>query len=69
MHNPFIILLAGIVVVMGGIIGFKLHPFLALLLGAFVVAILTPAGLVEEYAISKGSSPAAAIQLSKKKFW
>ena len=68
MHNPFIILLAGIVVVMGGIIGFKLHPFLALLLGAFVVAILTPAGLVEEYAISKGSSPAAAIQLSKKSF-
>lgn len=66
MHNPFFILLAGMVVVMGGIIGFKLHPFLALLLGAFVVAVLTPAGLVEEYAISKGSTPAAAIQLSKK---
>lgn len=66
MHNPFLILLAGIIVVVGGIIGFKLHPFLALLLGAFVVAMLTPAVLVEEYALSKGSNPAAALQLAKK---
>ena len=66
MHNPFLILLAGMIVVVGGIIGFKLHPFLALLLGAFVVAMLTPAVLVEEYALSKGSSAAAALQLSKK---
>ena len=66
MHNPFFILMAGIIVVVGGIIGFKLHPFLALLLGAFVVAILTPAILVEEYALSKGSNPAAALQLAKK---
>lgn len=66
MHNPFLILLAGMIVVVGGIIGLKLHPFLALILGAFVVAVLTPAGLVEEYALSKGSGSAAAIQLSKK---
>lgn len=66
MDNPFLILLAGMIVVVGGIIGLKLHPFLALILGAFVVAILTPATLVEEYALSRGSGSAAAIQLSKK---
>ena len=66
MDNPFLILLVGIIVVVGGIIGLKLHPFLALILGAFVVAMLTPASLLEEYALSKGSSPAAALQLSKK---
>jgi hypothetical protein len=39
MANPIMILLVGIVIVVGGIIGFKLHP-LALLLAA--VALLTP---------------------------
>lgn len=66
MHSPFLILLIGIIVVVGGIIGFKLHPFLALILGAFAVATLTSGSLVEQYAISKGATPAAALQLSKK---
>src|SRR3989337_2577299 len=66
MHNPFLILLIGIIVVVGGIIGFKLHPFLALILGAFVVAMLTPATVVEQYALSKGAGPAAALQLANK---
>ena len=34
--DPIILLAIGIVLVVGGIIGLKLHPFLALLLGAFV---------------------------------
>jgi GntP family gluconate:H+ symporter len=41
--NPLFILLIGVLIVVGGIIGLKLHPFLALLLGAFVVAWMTPA--------------------------
>ena len=65
MDNPFLILLVGITVVVGGIIGLKLHPFLALILGAFVVAMLTPASLMEEYALSKGTSAAAALKLAK----
>lgn len=65
MDNPFLILLVGITVVVGGIIGLKLHPFLALILGAFVVAMLTPASLLEEYALSKGTSAAAALKLAK----
>jgi len=40
--DPLFILFAGVVIVVGGIIGLKLHPFLALLLGALVVAIMTP---------------------------
>ncbi|HVW61049.1 MAG TPA: SLC13 family permease [Puia sp.] len=40
--DPLTILFIGIVIVVGGIIGLKLHPFLALLLGALVVAIMTP---------------------------
>jgi H+/gluconate symporter-like permease len=40
--DPLLILLSGIVVVVGGIIFFKLHPFLALLIAALTVAILTP---------------------------
>lgn len=66
MNYPFFILLVGIIVVVGGIIGFKLHPFLALLLGAFVVAILTPATLIEQYSLSKGFSAQAASQLANK---
>jgi hypothetical protein len=40
MIDPIFILLVGVVIVVGGIIGFKLHPFLALLLAALAVALL-----------------------------
>lgn len=40
--DPLFILFIGIVVVVGGIIGLKLHPFLALLAGALAVGLLTP---------------------------
>ena len=42
MTDPLYILTVGILIVVGGIIGLRLHAFLALLLGAFVVSILTP---------------------------
>jgi GntP family gluconate:H+ symporter len=64
--DPIFILLLGVVVVVGGIIGLKLHPFLALLLAAFTVAFLTPAASIEQFALSKGSTAAAALQMSKK---
>jgi GntP family gluconate:H+ symporter len=66
MTDPFFILAVGVLVVVGGIIGLKLHPFLALLFGAFVVAILTPALAVEQYSLDKGSTSAAALALSQK---
>ena len=47
------ILLAGIVVVVGGVLAFRLHAFLALVLGACVVAMLTPKDAVKRYALEK----------------
>ncbi|GAB2587071.1 GntP family permease [Spirosoma areae] len=66
MTDPLFILAVGVLIVVGGIIGLKLHPFLALLLGAFVVALMTPASAIEQYAIAKGTAPAAALALTKK---
>ena len=66
MADPIFILLTGIVIVVGGIIGFKLHPFLALLLAALVVALLTPVVSVEQFHLSKGISAAEALMLSHK---
>ncbi|HSC37834.1 MAG TPA: hypothetical protein VLD19_08190, partial [Chitinophagaceae bacterium] len=62
--DPLFIFVIGIIIVVGGIIGLKLHPFLALLLGALVVAIMTPGAIIEHDALAKGATPAAAHQLA-----
>lgn len=66
MFDPILLLFIGILIVVGGIIGFKLHPFLALLLGALVVAALTPASYLEQFGLSKGMDAAVALAFSKK---
>lgn len=66
MSDPLFILLVGVLIVVGGIIGGKLHPFLALLLAAFAVAWMTPGSAIVQFAIDKGTAPAAALQLAKK---
>lgn len=66
MTDPVLILLIGVVVVVGGIIGLKLHPFLALLLAALTVALLTPTELVQHYFMSKGSTEAEALKQAHK---
>jgi GntP family gluconate:H+ symporter len=65
MTDPFFILCVGLVIVVGGIIGLRLHPFLALLLGALVVALMTPATVIEQYALTTGATPEAARQMSE----
>ncbi|MRI02232.1 GntP family permease [Kriegella sp. EG-1] len=62
--DPLFILLIGIIIVVGGIIGLRLHAFLALLIAAFVVAIMTPTSAVEIFALSKGASNESAIQIA-----
>ena len=62
--DPLFIFVIGIIIVVGGIIGLKLHPFLALLLGALAVAIMTPGSVIEHDALAKGATPSAAHQLS-----
>ena len=64
--DSIFILFVGIIIVVGGIIGFKLHPFLALLLAAVAVAVLTPVSVVEQFYILKGNTPAEALKLAHK---
>jgi GntP family gluconate:H+ symporter len=66
MSDPILILLVGVVIVIGGIIGFKLHPFLALLLAALVVSLLTPVELVEQFYLSKGATAIDAYKQAHK---
>ena len=66
MGDPIFILFVGVIIVVGGIIGLKLHPFLALLLAAVVVALLTPTVSLEQFYISKGSAAAEASKLAHK---
>ena len=66
MDNPIFILFVGILIVVGGIIGLKLHPVLALLLAALVVAVLTPLASVEQFFLSKGMSAKDALAQSHK---
>jgi GntP family gluconate:H+ symporter len=55
--NPILLLVIGLIVVLGGILFLRLHPILALLLGALIVGFFTPPSLLEEFAISKKLSP------------
>jgi gluconate:H+ symporter, GntP family len=64
--DAIFILFIGIIIVVGGIIGLKLHPFLALLLAALMVALLTPIASLEPYFLSKGFSAAEAAKLAHK---
>jgi gluconate:H+ symporter, GntP family len=66
MSDPILILLVGVVIVIGGIIGFKLHPFLALLLAALAVSMLTPVELVEQFYLSKGATTIDAYKQAHK---
>jgi GntP family gluconate:H+ symporter len=54
--SPIYLLLVGLVVVIGGILVFRLHAILSLFLGALVVSFLTPNSLVQQYAITSGLS-------------
>lgn len=64
--DPLFILLAGIVVVVGGIIGLRLHPFLALLLAAVTVGLLSSDSQAYEYFISRGMAEAEAAKAAHK---
>lgn len=55
-------------VVVGGILLLRLHAFLALLLGALVVAVLTPHDVLLQFALAKKMSAAAGQQLATQLF-
>lgn len=64
--DPLFLLAVGVVIVVGGIIVLKLNPFLALLIAAFAVALLTPASSIVQFALNKGSTQLAAEALASK---
>lgn len=49
------IILSGVAIVIGGVLFFRLHAFLALLAGAICVGILTPAQQIQETSLRKNS--------------
>ena len=62
-EEPIVLLLLGMAVVVGSVLLLRFHAFLALLLGALLVAALTPAASLEQYAASSGMSPDATASL------
>lgn len=56
MTDPLILVGVGILIVVGSIVGLRLHPFLALVLGTIFVALLTGDDHLRQYAGSKGFS-------------
>lgn len=61
--EPIVLLLIGMAVVVGGVLVLRFHAFVALLLGALIVAALTPSEALERYAGERGLSPDATASL------
>lgn len=66
-EDPLLIVFLGMLIVIGGIIGLRLHAFLALILGAFVVAFVTSPEAIILYATGKGMGMEAAQNLASTK--
>lgn len=64
--DPILILIAGVIMVVGSIIFLKLHPFLALLLAALTVSLLTPEPYVVQFFKGKGMSEIEALKMAHK---
>jgi GntP family gluconate:H+ symporter len=62
--SPVLVVVVGMAVVVGGILWLRLHPFLALILGALVVGALTTEELMCLYGLSQGMNPDAAAELA-----
>ena len=54
--SPILLLLIGLIIVIGGILVVKLHPILALLLGAVAIGFLTTDTQLQLFAATKGLS-------------
>jgi len=66
MMDPLWLLLVGIVIVVGGILVFKLQAFLALILGALAVGLLTSPDMLLSYGLQSGMNEAAATALANQ---
>lgn len=64
--DPILILLIGVAIVILGIIVLRLHAFLALLLAALVVGLLTSSDAIYQFALSKGMGESEALALANQ---
>ena len=59
--SPIVILVVALLVVVGGVLAFRLHAFLVLIVGALVVAALTPSGSVARFELGKDAVPVSSL--------
>lgn len=64
--SPLYLLIIGLVIVIGSILLFRLHPILSLFLGALIVSVLTSSHLLEQYAVSNNLSAGETAILLKQ---
>lgn len=64
--DPLLLLLLGMIIVLGGILLLRLHPFLALVLGALIIGGLTPQSNLEIYTKSNNYSVEETQTLAEK---
>ena len=67
--DPLVLVGVGVAVVIGGVIVFRLHAFLALLAGAIIVAALTPSEAIETFAHANLEPGAAADFITRSFGW
>lgn len=64
--DALLILAIGMVVVVGGILALRLHAFLALILGAYIVASLSSREAIIQFNLSKKAAPEAAAKAAQE---
>lgn len=64
--DPFLLVLIGIIVVVGGIVGLRLHAFVALFAAAIVVSSLTPRENIERAVLAQQRPAAEALARSQE---
>ena len=64
--NPLLLLCAGMAIVVGGILALRMHAFLALILGAFAVALLTPEAALRSHAEARVAKAEMTEKAAKK---
>lgn len=69
MLHPLLIVLVGVAVVIGGILAFRLHAFIVLILAALIVSALTPATSVEQYALDQAKFQIEDVNRDAGEIW
>jgi GntP family gluconate:H+ symporter len=63
--SVLLVLAIGVLIVVGGVLVFRLHAFLALVFAALVVSLLTPAAVVERTLLHEKGAPIAAVDAAE----